>query len=95
MPEDIQKEEEKQKVDGQAERSQVQPTGLELSMVGRICFICNGPMTEKQWKERRNWPVKAEAIPGYVHRRCRGDLTDYLISNPTGKSDLSGMAKSI
>jgi len=67
--------------------------------IGKKCFICNEIFTleaiEKSKKRSKlnipNSPVRMENIPGWVHRRCRGELTVNLIENSFNHEDMSNI----
>ena len=71
----------------------------DFRAIGKQCSICREIFSIRAINESvrlskfglKNIPVLMPAIPGYVHRRCRGNLTGEIISNPVEKKDLRGM----
>ena len=70
---------------------------FDVIALGRRCFICNGIFTKEiiddsvklSKKGLKNIPVRMHPLPGFVHRRCRGNTTGDIMNNPVAKTDLS------
>jgi len=67
--------------------------------IGTSCFICGkifdvnviDDSAKRSKIGLKDIPVRMTNIPGFVHRRCRGETTSHIISNPVSKEDLTGM----
>jgi hypothetical protein len=60
------------------------------------CFICSKEITEEDCKkEPPNQPVLMNNIPGYVHRRCRGQTEMRIVQNPVTTQNVQHEADSL
>ena len=58
--------------------------------LGHTCFICNlkfdADVIDQSAKKSKiglkDIPVIHHQLPGYIHRRCRGHITQDIIENP-------------
>jgi len=63
----------------------------DFKALGTRCFICTKVFNAQEIEDSaklskvglKNIPVRMANIPGFVHRRCRGQTTTDIISNPT------------
>ncbi len=53
-----------------------------------MCTICEGLFTEEQ-SENGNIKITVQSIPGYVHKKCRSEMSKQIISDSFNKIDLS------
>jgi uncharacterized protein YlaI len=87
----------KEKEEKEEEVAELEQNKYEPIAIGRSCFICDrifnvkeiDKSAEKSKVGLKNIPVRMDPLPGFVHRRCRGQTTMDLIENPTQRKVMS------